>query len=132
MAREKLGPRCRMTHVPSAEIPDLYHLADVFVHAALEEGFGLAVCEAAAAGTMVLAHDSPHFQWLVGERDRLVDMSVPGPLAHRLRELAKSPRPGPQPPRNLAFGIRNRFDWAVLAPAYIEMYRTVAAGSARN
>jgi glycosyltransferase involved in cell wall biosynthesis len=127
MAHEKLGPRCRITHLPSAQIPELYHLADIFVHGALEEGFGLAICEAASAGLMVLVHDSPHFRWLVGARSCLVDMSVAGPLSERLRVLSCSPRPIASLGRQLADGIRSRFDWQVVGPQYMDMYRKVAA-----
>jgi len=127
MARRKLGERCRITHVPSGDVAELYHLADVFVHAALEEGFGLVVCEAAAAGLMPLVHDSPHFQWLVGDRDCLVDMRAPGELSRRLRELAACRQVSNSPARRLRSSIRDRFDWEVLAPAYKEMYRKVAA-----
>jgi len=124
MAREKLGDRCRITHVPSEEVAELYGVADVFVHAATEEAFGLAICEAAASGTMVLVHDSPHFQWLIGDRDCLIDMKMTGALAEKLRRLA-SHRAHERKP-SLAASIRNRFDWDIVAPRYIEMYRNVA------
>jgi glycosyltransferase involved in cell wall biosynthesis len=126
LARGKLGARCRITHVPTEQVAQLYHLADVFVHAALGEGFGLAICEAAASGLRVLAHDSPHFQWLVGDRDCLLDMRVPGALAGRLRELTGAPRL-PDRAGRLAKSMRERFDWQALAPQYRDMYRRVAA-----
>jgi 1,2-diacylglycerol 3-alpha-glucosyltransferase len=133
MARQKLGERCRITHVPSRDVAELYHLADVFVHAALDEGFGLVVCEAAAAGLMVLVHDSPHFRWLVGDSDCLVDMNAPGQLSRRLQELAACrPQDLNRPARQLGTSMRDRFDWEVLAPAYKEMYRKVAAFQASS
>jgi glycosyltransferase involved in cell wall biosynthesis len=127
MARDKLGSRCRITHVASADVPELYHTADVFVHAALEEGFGLAVCEAGAAGLPVLAHDSPHFAWLVGDRDCLVDMDQPNVLTRRLQEMVSANRGNGNRLGHLAKRIRDRFDWGSVGPSYMAMYRKVAA-----
>lgn len=127
LAREKLGARCRITYLPSSEIPELYQLADIMVHANLDEAFGIAVVEAMCAGTMVLTHDCAHFQWLVEDRDCLVDMSTPGMLCARLLELRAKPEYLCQGRRQWAQAARTRFEWRNLAPAYLEMYRRVAA-----
>ncbi|MGH9785877.1 MAG: glycosyltransferase family 4 protein [Terriglobia bacterium] len=127
LAREKLGSRCRITHLPSSDLPELYRLADVLVHAALEESFGLAVVEALASGLPVLAHDSPHFEWLIGDRNCLVDMRVSGKLAARLHELAARRDELAAGAQTRATRVRRAFDWRGLTPAYVEMYRKVAA-----
>lgn len=127
LARAKLGTRCRITHLPSTELPELYHLADLMVHAALEESFGLAIVEALSTGRMVLTHDSPHFEWLVQDRACLVDMSTPGKLTGRLRELMGRRADLVDGAQDRAAMARQRFDWGSLTPAYIEMYRKVAA-----
>lgn len=127
LARERLGDRCRVTHVASEEVPHLYRMADVLVHGALTEAFGLALIEALSSGLMVLAHDSLHFRWLVGDADCLVDMEQKGRLAARLAELRAGGarlRPGAAARSAEA---RRRFGWSSLAPAYAEMYRRVAA-----
>lgn len=126
LARQRLGSRCRMTHVPSSEVSELYYLADVMVHAALEESFGLAVVEALSTGLLVLTHDSAHFQWLVQDQDCLVDMRTPGKLTARLRQLLKRTGEHSCRAQARAASVRQRFDWRSLTPAYIEMYRKVA------
>ncbi len=127
LARRKLGTRCRITQVPSSEVGQLYHLADVMVHACLDEAFGLAVVEAMSTGLMVLTHDCPHYQWLVQDRDCLVDMSVPGNLTARLRELASRTEALTLRSRSRSAAVHQRFEWSSLRPAYVEMYRKVAA-----
>lgn len=126
IAREKLGERCRITHVPTDQIPELYHAADIFVHAALEEGFGLALCEAGAAGLIVIGHDSPHFRWLLGPDCCLVDMNVPGELSKRLQILINMPAASRDRQRNNAASVRERFDWNVVASQYSGLYEKVA------
>ena len=121
-ARDRLGARFRLTHLPSGEVPELYGLADVLTHASLEESFGLAIVEAMCAGLPVLVHDNAHFRWLTGDAGSVVPMDVPGALAARLRELRAAPRPDP----GHAAAIRARFDWSVVGPAYLEMYRRLA------
>jgi glycosyltransferase involved in cell wall biosynthesis len=123
LASDRLGDRCRITHVPSDQVPELYRLADVLVHAALEEAFGLAVVEAMCSGLRVLVHDSPHFEWLVGSSGALTDMKTPGALATRLRAMVAVPA---RQPAGDETGPRDRFDWQVLAHQYVEMYEKVA------
>jgi len=127
LARQNLGPRCRITYVPSSDVPELYHLADVMVHANLDEAFGIAVAEALCSGVMVLTHNSPHFEWLVQDHDCLVDMRAPGNLAARLRELSARREDFSSRAQARAETARQRLDWRWLAPAYVEMYRKVAA-----
>ncbi|HEX5129360.1 MAG TPA: glycosyltransferase family 4 protein [Usitatibacter sp.] len=121
-ARERLGSRLRVTHVPSSEVAELYRAADVFVHAALEESFGLAILEAACCGTPVLVHDTPHFAWLLGDRSGLVDMRADGALAARLGEVARNRDAERANARARAQAIRRRFDWRELAPQYLRLY----------
>jgi len=118
-----LGPRFRATHVPSEQVGELYHLADLFVHAALEESFGLAIVEAMSCGLPVLVHDSPHFQWLTGGGEHLVDMSRAGALAGRLEQWLAEPASIPSPDE----ARWQRFDWQVLKDEYLAMYRSLSA-----
>ncbi len=126
-ARHKLGSKCRITHVPSCDVPELYHSADVMANASLNEAYGLAVEEALCCGLMVLTHDCPHFEWLVQDRECLIDMSMPGSLTARLRELAARTENLSNRAQKRAETVRQRFDWSALVPAYLAMYRKVAA-----
>ena len=123
LARARLGNRCRITHVGSAELPELYSAADVLVHASLSESFGLAIAEALCAELPVLVHDSAHFAWLVEDRQCLVDMSTSGRLADCLRELHASPESLQRGAPRRAERVKQRFDWAALGPMYADMYR---------
>jgi glycosyltransferase involved in cell wall biosynthesis len=128
-AARKLGDRCRITHVRSDEVASLYGLADVMVQASLNEAFGLSVVEALSSGVMALAHRSPHFEWLTGDPDCLIDMSAEGCLAERLRLLAANRDTLCRRSARRAARARECFDWARLAPDYIRMYRTVVAAA---
>jgi glycosyltransferase involved in cell wall biosynthesis len=127
LARARLGERCRLSYLPSERACELYQMADVFVHASLEESFGLAIVEALSSGLPVLVHDSPHFEWLLNGRECLLDMSVPGALSKRLREMLQFKDQIVARSAARAADIRRRFDWSSLASDYIEMYRNVAA-----
>ncbi len=128
LAKGKLGERCRITHVPSSDVHEIYQTADVLVHASLDEAFGLAVVEALCSGLPVIAHDSPHFDWLTGSRDWLGDMREPGRMA-KLVEKARAL--DPESLREIgergSAATARRFDWRVVAPDYIDLYRRVAA-----
>lgn len=121
----RLGPRCRITQVPSADVGQLYGLADVMVHAALEESFGLAVVEAMSTGLRVLAHDSEHFRWLTGAPEALLDMARPGPLRQRLQQLLAAHQAGTDhlADTERAHQVTQRYDWAQLKAQYLALYQ---------
>ncbi len=126
LAREKLGDRCRFTHVPSGKLGELFRLADIKVLGSLHEAFGLAVVEAMACGLPVVVNDTPHFRWLTGDPRLLTNLAEKGALAAHVRRIIESPE-GPaswvDPAR-----VRRRFSWDSLAEDYLELYRCVAAG----
>ncbi len=133
LAESRLGDRCRITHLPSEQIPELYGLSDLMVHAATTEAFGLAIVEAMSGGLFVLAHQADHFRWLVDDDDALIDMTERGALARRLKDLQARRRRSDAPFRPSDSAWRSasafrRFDWSELAPAYRAMYHRVAGG----
>ncbi|WP_276300064.1 glycosyltransferase family 4 protein [Halorussus lipolyticus] len=64
-----LGEQVELTgFVPAEELPALYALADVFVTPSLEEGFGMTVAEAMAAGTPVVGTRVGRIPWLLDDQ----------------------------------------------------------------
>lgn len=126
LARERLGERCRITYGSSERVGELLALADVMVLASTVEGFGLAVVEALCSGTPTLTHDSSHFEWLVGEPRLLVDMTRPGALAARVRELQADP--GQLRPLVDRETFRRRYGWLTLRSEFARLFRRVARG----
>jgi glycosyltransferase involved in cell wall biosynthesis len=127
LAKHLLGQRCRITHVSSEDVAELYQLADVMVHPSLAESFGLTIVEALCSGLPVLIHRAPHFEWLVPDEDCHVDMTRPGELADRLQRLSDGRQALAERANLLSASVRSRFDWHTVLPRYFEMYKRVAA-----
>jgi glycosyltransferase involved in cell wall biosynthesis len=70
--------------VPSADLPKLYHDADVFVEMSRYEGFGLQVCEAMATGTAAIASNVASLPEVIGNAGDLVPLDAPEILAEKL------------------------------------------------
>jgi len=124
-ARTLLGDRLRVSHVPSDKVGELYAMADVMPHAAQFEAFGLALVEAASCGVPMLAHDAPHFRWLLPNPACWVDMATPGALAARLAEMQRDT--AVRAAATLADTVRERYDWANLRHDYVALYQALAA-----
>jgi 1,2-diacylglycerol 3-alpha-glucosyltransferase len=110
------------------EMPTLFSAADIFVHPALFEGFGLVLIEAMAAGLPVIAHNSDHFRWLLDEAAIFIDMTSAGALSSVLRELS-SDMIANEELRRKCYERVQAFDWQTLAPQYIAMYEAVVAAN---
>ena len=123
-ARQRLGARCKISHVPSAQVGELYRMADVFAHASVFESFGLSIVEAASTGLPVLIHDAPHFRWLVPQPGAWVDMTAPGALAQRWRALMADR--SQLAALGAAGQVRARFSWHQLRADYVALYHHVA------
>lgn len=123
-ARSRLGDRCRITHVPSSKVGELYRMADVMAHASVFESFGLSIVEAASAGLPVITHDTPHFRWLLPNPQAWLDMTSPGALASRLSFLMAHP----ESLRAVQCGeaVRQRFSWNLLRQDYKALYERVS------
>lgn len=123
-AKQRLGERCRITHVASDKVGELYRMADVMVHCSLFEAFGLAIVEAASTGLPVVTHDAPHFRWLLPNPESRVDMTRPGALRRKLESLMS----GPDALRAASneSDARARFSWENLRAGYAELYRKTA------
>lgn len=82
--------------VSDAELPDHYHLADIFVMPSKGEGFGIVFLEAAAAGLPVIAgnRDGSVDALADGAIGRLVDPDDPASVAEAIIAALDNP-PGP-------------------------------------
>lgn len=106
----------------------LYRAADVLAFPSLREGWGLAVLEAQASGTPIVASDIDVLrEYLVHERNALlVAPEDPEALARALvravvdRTLAATLRAG-------GLATARRFDWGSSAERHIEIYRELVA-----
>lgn len=73
--------------VPDADLPSLYAEATLFAYPSLEEGFGLPVVEAMAAGTPVITSDRSALPEVAGDACVLVDPTDTEAIADALQRL---------------------------------------------
>lgn len=127
-AQSKLAGRFRFLTLASHTIPDFITCADVAVLASLNEGFGRAIIETAAAGVPTLVNNNDHFRWLLTTPGSHTDVSRHGPLAKRLEELLAQPQARQKLGLAQQAEVQQRFDWERLRPRYLKMFATVANG----
>ena len=109
--------------------------ADVLVHPALEESFGLTLIEAASVGTPVIAGaNSGAVPWVLGDGDQgvLVDVRSPQAMAAAMLTIIGDAVAWSEL-RTRAFQLgRSRFSASVVAERYVEALEEIGdAGSAR-
>ena len=126
LAEELLGPDSfSIRAVPHPKVARYYQAADVFVLAALKEGFGRVYLEALSWGLPCLTHDCALTRYVLGESGRFADLRQPGHLTPLLAaSLAEGRAPAAWQARHRdAF---ERFSWQRLGPRYVEMLQACA------
>jgi glycosyltransferase involved in cell wall biosynthesis len=73
--------------VPHGQMPAVYHSADLFVHGATREPFGIVFIEAMASGLPAIGHDFEVTKWIIGDGGRAIDTTQPGALAHECERI---------------------------------------------
>lgn len=77
-------------YVPTADLPVIYNLSELFVFPSLYEGFGLPVVEAMACGTPVITSRSSSLGEIASGAALTIDPEDTGALADALDRLARS------------------------------------------
>jgi glycosyltransferase involved in cell wall biosynthesis len=125
-AAECLPGRHRFLTVPRVRVPELFKAADLFVHSALHEGFGMVLIEACAAGVPVMCHNSAHFQWVLGEAGIYADMSVAGNLSSLIRNTVCDDKLLTRHRKLGVDRVKQSYSWEVLVPQYKAMYESLS------
>ena len=114
------------------DVPDILDAVDVFVFASENEGFGLAVLEAMAAGLPVVAFRIPSLEEFViaGETGVLLDGRDPAALAAAAATYLDDPTTAAVHGAAGREIVRNRFSPGSVARSFETVYDTVLAASA--
>jgi glycosyltransferase involved in cell wall biosynthesis len=117
--------RIRMPgYVPPAELANWYAQAAIFAFPSLDEGFGMPVLEAMAAGTPVIASNRSAIPEVAGDAAWLVDPEDTDELADALVALTQDPeRRADLSRRGLARAAQ--FTWAEAVEKTWQVYREV-------
>lgn len=109
-------------HVP--EVVPYYVAADVYVHAALYEGFGLTIAEAMAVGLPIIATDVPGAREVVNDAGCLVEPRSPAELGEAMINSFDKDRQKTMAERSAEQASKFHIDRT--ASAYAELYLTLA------
>ena len=108
----------RLGYVTDAELAALYGAALCFVSASLDEGFGLPLVEAAAAGCPLLVSNIPTYRWVLGDGAAFFDPLATESIADGMSQLAARPRGRAAPlPRD--------YSWAASARVAHDLLRSL-------
>ena len=99
--------------------------ADVFVSPSHSESFGLAILDAMASGTAVVATATDGARELIADKDALVPISDPLALADKICELLENEETRRELGRRLQADAREKFSLGRMVDVTEELYRSL-------
>jgi len=122
LARRSLGGRVAFASYPYEDMPSVYSVADLYVHASLSEGFGLVFLEAMACGVPIVHHDEAGMNWIVNDAGISTDMTDREALTGTIRSLMADTALLRRLSRQARRRVEETFSWDVVLPRYPTMY----------
>jgi glycosyltransferase involved in cell wall biosynthesis len=113
--------------VAKEAVADFYRVANVFVLASMDEGFGLVYVEALSYGLPCIAHDYITSRFVLGEMGIYGDLSLKGSLAGLVRSVLATKNDDNMKLERHAYAY-TRFSLGSLKPKYAQLLRCVAKG----
>ena len=120
--------RVILRSVDAERVPEYLAAADLFLFASHQEAFGIGLIEAMAAGLPVLVRDIPPFRYIIGDDEQVSSLKERGALVPHLAVAVSAEWRASRGLRN-QIRAKEVFDWAPLAPRYLEMYERTLASS---
>jgi glycosyltransferase involved in cell wall biosynthesis len=120
--------------VPYEDLKALYAACDVFVLPSLEEGFGVVLTEALAAGKPVVGTKVGGIPVQIrdGWNGFLVEPANEKQLAEKIRFLIDQPEERKSMGRNSRNLAEKEFDWLEIAARYLAVYEEVTPGGRKR
>ena len=123
---QRLMPqRFHLMQLSYEQMPNIYRVADVFLHMSLDEPFGNVYLEALATELPIVAHDRAVTRWILEDTSILVDTTDMAETAHGIRQALQE-----QSPETVALRgalIQQRFTWKAVGKQYFDFLQTVMA-----
>jgi 1,2-diacylglycerol 3-alpha-glucosyltransferase len=131
LAARELGANVRWFTLAPEDVRRALYISNVFVLPSFKEGLSNALIEAVMAELPVICHPHPGGEYILENDQWLVDLSITGALANRLKILRGYPRPEEEMKRLQNRAIE-RFSADTLAGEFYEMVARVYRTDTKN
>lgn len=110
--------------VTDEQLTEIYNAADIYVHTAAVEGFGLSVVEAMACGLPVVVYKTADFDRIVGNAGFLMQVGDVEGITSAIKFLLEDDSKKAKMSEN-AVANSKKFTWSETAIQHLEVYRKV-------
>jgi len=125
LGHQLMPGRFHLRRLSYDQMPDIYRVADVFLHMSMDEPFGNVYLEALATGLAIVAHDRAVTRWILEDTSTLVDTTDIAETVRGIQQALKAWSPEAIALRRAL--IRRRFTWQAVGQQYFDFLQTVLA-----
>lgn len=120
LGKKMLGARFLNFFLPHEELDKVYQIADLYVHTATYEGFGIVIIEAMSNKLPVILHNRELFRWISGDEEVCIDMTIDGNLARFITSKGELEKWRKQKGEQNYHNFLARFSWPGVREQYLD------------
>ncbi len=126
LGQQLMPGRLHLMQLSYQQMPNIYRVADVFLHMSMDEPFGNVYLEALATGLPIVAHDNSVSRWILEDTSILVDTTDINQTVQGIKEAMQAKSPEAIADRRAL--IERRFTWQAVGQQYYQFLQKVWQG----
>ncbi|PHV61396.1 glycosyltransferase family 4 protein [Cyanobacterium aponinum] len=124
LGKEKMCDRFHLLQLSHSQMPDIYRMADVFLHLSLDEPFGIVYLEALSNGLPIITHKNLTSEWILENTSFLINTENEEEIVSTIKKVLASSNNIDLINQRINL-VKERFSWSKISKEYLQFFKEV-------